>query len=621
MLRDALRPRSVHAAEVMDLRVLPHVLPRIFGLLAAQRRRIALALLGSAAAAIFSVILPKLLGQAVDQAHFLLGGGAADAAAAKDALWLTAVLLVGAAALRGLLTMISGFQFEFVGQKFGYQLRLAYFEKLQRLDFGFHDGIHSGDLITRGMLDLEGMRMFVENGLQRILTLVLLLGIGATLMIRTDPLMAVLALSFVPFVLWRAIATGFVLRLTWTRLQGYMSVLTRTIEENLQGIRVVRAFAAKAFETAKFDAAARDALRLANQRIASRTGAVSLMTLAFYLAMALVLGVGGHRVMVGKLTVGELTQFLAFMTILQAPVRQVMMVVNTLARAVSSGSRLFEILDREPAVGERPGAPPLAIGDGTLRFENVSFRYHGDPAGPNALSDISFELPRGRTLGIVGAPGAGKSTLALLLPRFYDVTGGRITLDGQDIRDVSLSSLRQAVSVIQQDAFLFDMTLGENIAYADPGASESDIRSAARAAQVHAHIETLPDGYDSPAGERGVSLSGGQKQRVSISRGIVAEPAVLVFDDSTSAVDVATEARLRAALQALSRDKATIIVAHRLSALMHTDEIIVLEGGRIVERGDHFSLLARDGLYAELFRMQSEGEGHEPAAARREVAL
>ncbi|MFT4089531.1 MAG: ABC transporter ATP-binding protein [Asticcacaulis sp.] len=604
-LKLAIRPPQVSPSEAVDLAALPQVLPRILKLIGAGRGRLIIALCASIAATVFALALPFLLGRAVDQAHGLLRAAAETGlkAGATQALWVSAGLLIFAASLRGLLTMLSGFQFEYIGQKLGYDLRLAYFEKLQRLDFSFHDAVHSGDLITRGMLDLEGMRMFVENGLQRILSLSLLLGIGAILMFRADPLMAFLALSFVPFVGWRALRTGLTLRLTWTRLQQRMSVLTRTIEENLQGLRVVRAFGAKAHEMERFDKASDETLHMSNDRIAVRTGAVSAMTCAFYISMALVLWVGGHRISAGQMSVGQLAQFLTFMTLLQAPVRQMMMVVNTFARAVSSGSRLFEILDRKPVVKENEDATELTEKAQVLRFDEVSFQY--PDTGVTTLERISFEVHKGQTLGIVGPPGAGKSTLAMLLPRFYDVSAGRISLNGQDIRNYSLGSLRQQVSLIFQDIFLFDMSLRDNVAYAAPQASAREVVAAARMAQIDPHIQTLPQTYDTAAGERGVSLSGGQRQRLSIARGLIGDPSVLVFDDSTSAVDAATEARLREALMSGRQERITLIIAHRLSALSHADEILFLDKGRIIERGNHAQLMARNGAYAALYLMQS----------------
>jgi ATP-binding cassette subfamily B protein len=599
----ARKAGRAQASTALDLDALPHIIPRILKLAAARRLPFILAIAASVAGTLFAVLLPRLLGQAVDQAHALMGQ-TADRGAGEQALYWTAALLLGASTLRGVLTMLSGYTFEKMGQRIAYDLRLAFFEKLQRLEFGFHDRIHSGDLITRGMLDLEGIRMFVENGVQRVVSLVLLLGMGASAMILIDPLMGLLALSFVPFVLWQAFRTGLFLRLTWTRLQQLMSVLTRTIEENLQGTRVVRAFAAKSFELDKFDQASSDALRMANERITIRSGSVSTMTFAFYVAMALVLWVGGRRVLDGTMTIGHLTTFLTFMTILQQPVRQVMMVVNTLARAVSSGSRLFEILDRPAAIDDAPGTPALRPG-GSLCFEQVSFGFEKGNPSSRILSDISFEVAPGRTLGIVGAPGAGKSILAHLIPRFYDVTAGRITLGGQDVREVALASLRGAVVLVQQDVFLFDSSIAENIAYAERDAPTDAIEQAGRSAHLHDHVETLPLRYETMTGERGVGLSGGQRQRLSIARGIIGDPAVLILDDCTSAVDAATEQRLRAELQRLGRERITIIISHRLGSLRHADEIIMLDQGRIVERGTHESLLVLEGDYARLFAMQS----------------
>ena len=554
-----------------DLSGAPAILGRILRFAFVYRWRFAIATLTSLLATFFSLAMPRLLGWSVDQAHMLLRQGAAHSDATLLALAYTALLLVAAAALRGLTQMISGFQSEYIGQSVGRDLRIAFFEKLQRVGFDVHDRVHSGDLITRGMLDLEGVRGFIEMGFQRSVSLVLLVALGSALLISQDPLMGLLAMSFVPLVGWRAGRMGLQLRVIWTRLQERPSVLTRVIEESLQGMRVVRAFAAKPFEMEKFDAAGDRALELSNDRIVIRSSAMAVITLGYYLAIALVLWVGGHRVLDGRLTIGQLTEFLTLMTLLQQPVRQIGMIMNSSARAVSSGRRLFEILDLEPTIRDKEGALPLIPGKRALRFESVSFAYDPQAQASPTLDDISFSVGPGETLGIVGPSGAGKSTLALLIPRFYDVTGGRITLDGQDIRDVTLDSLRNAVGLIQQDVFLFDDSIDRNIAYADPEAEQPTLIDAAITAQIHDYTATLPLGYDTRIGERGVSLSGGQRQRLSIARGMVPDPAVLVFDDATSAVDAATEHQVRAALRAATSAQATLIISHRLADARRRD--------------------------------------------------
>lgn len=579
---------------------------RILRMAARYRGRLAIGVACTVIAANFQLLIPQYLGDAVDHAKTLLGDSAADPEAARAALWTAGIMLLLAGILRGAFTMIHNYMGEAIGQSIGYQLRLAYFEKLQRLSFAYHDRVHSGDLMTRGMLDVEGIRRFVDGAMLRTIVLAILVSYGGYHLISTDPLLGVLALSFVPVVSWRATVSSIWLRRTWRALQERMSILTRIMEENLGGIRVVRAFAARAFEMAKFDEASESAIVLAMRRIQIRYANAAFMTFAYYAANGLVLWVGGHKIISGEITVGTLAEFLAFMAILKQPVRQVGMIVNSTARAFVSGSRVFDLLDLDPIVRDAPDAKPLKLSGGVIRFENVSFAYQEADGESPALEDVSFEVGPGKTLGIVGPPGSGKSTIAALIPRFYDPTAGRITIDGQDIRDVTLDSLREAVGVVHQDTFLFTATVNNNVAYGDLSADRERIVNATDSAQLHEYIERLPTGYDTLVGERGLTLSGGQRQRLSIARSILLSPPIIVFDDSTSSVDAATEQRIYASLREATRDRATIIISHRLSSFMHADEILFIERGRILERGTHQELLARGGQYKALYELQAE---------------
>jgi ATP-binding cassette subfamily B protein len=579
---------------------------RILRMSAYYRWRLGIGVLATVIAANFQLLIPRYLGAAVDHAQSLLAATGANPDAARDALGWAALMLLGAGMLRGVFTMIHNYQGEAIGQSIGYELRLAYFEKLQRMSFAYHDRVHSGDLMTRGMLDIEGVRRFVDGAMLRTIVLVILLTYGGYRMMSTDLVLGLLALSFVPVVMWRGSMSSLLLRRTWRALQERMSVLTRIMEENLGGIRVVRAFAARDHELGKFDAASSDAITMAMRRVQIRYSNAAVMTFSYYTAMGLVLWAGGHKIIQGTITVGTLAEFLVFMAILQQPVRQIGMIVNSTARAFVSGARVFEVLDMEPAVRDRPGARPLSLADGVLRFEHVDFAYGGDSGDSPVLHDISFEVGPGRVLGIVGPPGSGKSTIAHLIPRFYDPTGGRITIDGQDIRDVTLDSLREAVGVVHQDTFLFTASVDSNVAYGDLDADRQRIVNATESAQLHDYIAGLPRGYETLVGERGLTLSGGQRQRLSIARSVLLTPAIITFDDSTASVDAVTEQRIRAALKDLTRDRATIIISHRLSSLMHADEILFIENGRIVERGSHDVLLALGGRYRELYDLQME---------------
>ena len=587
-----------------------NVLRRITVMAFKYRGRMALAIIATIIAANLQLLMPQYIGQAVDQAQGLLGGavsGVTSRAEAEAALFATAMLLLVVTIGRGLATMMQNYQGEAVGQLIGYNLRMAYYRQLQQLSLSWHDRVHTGDLMTRGILDIEGVRLWTDTGILRIFFLSILIGGGAAILINQDPVLGMVALSFVPIVGIRASLARLKLRDTWLELQDRMSTLTKIMEENLGGIRVVRAFAAQLHELSRFDGVSNDALKTATRRVYLFVHSTTQMTFVYFLAMALTLWVGGEKVLAGDITLGQLAEFLAFMLILQMPVRQIGWMINSIARASTCGGRLFNVLDLTPSIADADDAVPLAPGKGAVRFHGVSFRYPNQAANQTTLKDISFDVHPGKMLGIVGPPGSGKSSLVQLLGRFYDVEQGMITVDGQDIRQVTLASLRQAVAIVQQDPFLFTASINHNLAYGAPYASRRDIAHSAQTAQLHNYIQGLPSAYGTLVGERGVSLSGGQRQRMSIARAILPGARVLVFDDSTAAIDAATEHRIRDALSSFTADRAVIVIAHRLSSLMAADEILFLEDGQIVERGNHHSLMALNGRYRQLYNLQAGG--------------
>lgn len=583
------------------------VLWRVFKMAMRYRWRMTAAIVTTVIAVVFQLYIPQFLGDAVDNAYNLIQGGTSRDVAQK-ALLTAGLLLFGSSVMRGVFTMAHNYLGESVGQHIGYELRMAIYDKIQRLDFRYHDHMHSGDLITRGMLDIEGIRLFVNTGIIRMVFLGLLIGVSAYNLFSAEPLLALMALSFVPFVGWRAVSARLSLRESWHRLQAKLSVLSRVMEENLQGIRVVRAFASWDHEMEKFDTTTDEAKEITWERIGIRVRNGTFMTFTFFFSMGLVLLVGGYKTLQGDISVGLLAEFLAYMTILQMPVRRLGLLVNSLARTTTSGERLFDVLDEQPLVLEKPDAVDLDSGSVDLKFDNVSFAYRMGDSDVQVLSHIDFHMKAGQVLGIVGPPGSGKSTIAHLIPRFYDVTGGKITINGRDIRDVTLKSLRSMVSVIQQDNFLFTAGIENNVAYGDPWADRDRIISATNAAQLHHYIDMLPRGYRTAVGERGVSLSGGQRQRLVIARAILLQPGIMVLDDSTASIDAATEQRILSSLAEIAWDKVIVIIAHRLSALMHADEILFIDDGRIIERGNHNELLSQNGRYKALYDLQSNIE-------------
>ena len=557
-------------------------------------------------ASVFQLFIPLLIGDGVNTVEEIFTSPDADENQLRQALIWIALGLLASAVLRGLFTFGHMYISENIAQRLGYRLRMLYYEKLQRLSFAYHDRVHTGDLLTRGLLDIEGIRAFASRGLLRVVYLAIFVGTGTFLMMRVDWELALISLSFVPIAAWRSIVARLQTSRGWRLYQEEMGRLTKVMDENLKGIRVVRSFSAEPYEMEKYDKSSNEAFNRAFRLVGIRSLNLSIITFAFLGVMTAVLLVGGLKVLDENdpFSLGQLAQFLAFMSIMQNPVRQLGMVVAGWAQGATSGKRLFEVLDEIPEIADKPGAKDLVLTDGALRFENVDFAYMDEYGDEQVLTDVSFEARPGHTIGIVGPPGSGKSTLAHLIPRFYDPIAGRILIDDQDISEVTLASLRRTVGVVEQDTFLFTTTIDNNIAYGDPWAEHRNIESATSHAQMSEYVERLPGGYGTLVGERGVSLSGGQRQRLSIARSIMLHPQVIVFDDSTAAIDAATEQRIRAALQEVTSDRATIIISHRLSSLMHANEIIFLEGGKIVERGTHAELLELGGKYRDLYELQ-----------------
>jgi ATP-binding cassette subfamily B protein len=574
---------------------IPKALPRSLRFIRPYWRSTALAFAGLLLVTAATLLSPQLVRLAVDRGI---------AAGEPGTIVLATLGLLAVAVVRGAASFAQGYGSERAAQGLAYELRDALFAHIQRQSFSFYDSIQTGQLLTRITSDVEQVRQFASAGLlQLISALVLLLGSIAVL-VALNWKLAILALLPIPAII--VLVFGFLGRAgpVFGRLQQKVGELNSILQENIAGVRVVRAFTQEQAQEAKFGVVNHELLQtsLDTLRLISLN-----FPLVFFLGNVggvLVVLIGGIDVIEGALSVGELIAFNSYLAFLLFPILSLGFLSIAAARADASAIRIFEVLESDIQVKDKPDAVPLPPIAGRVEFDHVSFRYPGDQRP--VLSDISFVAEPGETIAILGATGSGKSTIVNLIPRFYDPTAGAVRIDGYDLRDVTLSSLRSQIGIVLQDSQLIRGTIRENIAFGKPDATDEEVRAAATAAQAAEFIAEQPDGYDTVVGDRGVGLSGGQKQRIAIARALLVRPRVLILDDSTSAVDAATEAKIQAALDALIRDKQTtvFVIAQRISTVRDADRILLLDDGRLVASGTHEELLADSQLYNDMLGSQ-----------------
>jgi ABC-type multidrug transport system fused ATPase/permease subunit len=536
-----------------------------------------------------AVAMAFLTGTALDRA--ITGGD-------RNELWLLAGLVLAVGLARALFMMgrrlISGRQA--LGVEF--DMRNGLYAKLLRLSFGFYDRHQTGQLMSRATVDLQSVRFFLGYGLifffQHVITIV-----GVTVvMFVAEPKLALAATAVTPLIVVLAYRYSTVAHPVLRDVQQRMADVATVAEENIVGVHVVKSFAQEGSELEKFSARSESVFLRSVDANRQRAIYVPLLSFLPLVAQAAVLLVGGRMVSNGQLSFSTFFAFNVLTLMLVMPLRMLGMWIGQAQRATASGERIFEVMDEPEEIGDRARAVELTAGEGRVRFESVDFAY-GE--GRPVLEDIDLELRPGHTVAFIGHTGSGKTTLASLVPRFYDVTGGRLTVDGVDVRDVKLASLRRAIGIVSQDPFLFSATVRENIAFGALDATDEDVERAARLAQAHEFISELPEGYDTVIGERGITLSGGQRQRVAIARALVVDPRILILDDATASVDATTEARIRLALREVMKGRTTIIIAHRLSTIALADELVVLDGGRVAARGTHDELIETSAVYQNIY--------------------
>ena len=537
------------------------------------------------------LVVPALLREVIDS-----GIGSRD----QSVLLTMAILVVAFTGLKGLSQFGRQFMAEVLSQRVVFTLRNQLYDHIQSLSFQFHDNTRTGELMSRTTSDVERVRRFAAMGIFQMTQIVILtVGIAIVLLI-TEWQLALLSLMVVPVLTYIAVVFAQRIRPLHQLVQEAWADLNVVVQENLAGSRVVRSFAQEHAEMERFS----PVNTVLNDR---SVGAMRLFAMRAPLFTAVlgagqvsVLWFGGWKVIDGQTTIGTLVAFNTYLLLMMMPIRMLGLTINSFARAIASGERIFDVLDEKSTVQESPTAQPLRKPQGALTFEDVSFRHDDD----YVLQNISFNIEAGKSLGIVGATGSGKSSIINLLPRFYDTTQGRVLIDGHDVRDVTIASLRAQIGIVHQEPFVFAASIRENIAYGRPDATRMQVVAASKLAQIQDFIETLPGGYETIVGERGVTLSGGQKQRLAIARALVLNPRVLILDESTSSVDTWTERAIQDALREAQRDRTSLIISQRIRSVQHANEIIVLEHGYVSQRGKHETLINDPGLYRDMWLTQ-----------------
>ena len=586
------------------------ILFRVLGLLKKYWRWLFLTYLCLLVLTAATMFVPQFIGMAVDNGLHVNSTTLVVTGDMKLLVYY-GLAIIGLSLLRGLFSFGQSYFAEYAGQKVAYDLRNVLYDRIQRLSFAFHDKAQTGQLMSRATQDVEGVRFFLSMVVVRLINLVITVIVIAVILLRMNWQLTLISFACIPFIAYIAVRFGAVMLPLWTKIQQRMASMSTALQENLTGIRVVKAFSRQKLETKKFDEETQLLYdpQIRTARIQAFRG--PLFNVLTAIASALVLWYGGMLVINGKLTAGQLTQFYIYLSYLIPPVRLLGPHINMTSRAIASGKRIFEITDTESAVKEKPNALVLSNVKGDIKFSGVNFNYEvANPKKPtsNILQDISLEAKSGEMVALLGATGSGKTTLVNLIPRFYDVTSGSITIDGIDIRDVTLASLRRQIGIVQQDAFMFTGTIRDNISYGAVNASDDEIIASSKTARLHDFIMTLPQKYDTWVGERGVTLSGGQKQSLAIARTLLIDPRILILDDSTSSVDTETEFLIQQALRELMKGRTTFVIAQRLQTVKDAQQIFVLDKGKIVEQGTHVELLKDSKIYREIYELQLKAQ-------------